>query len=216
MKPEPDEVYVALIEVVPMNPDVFGPDARGAFVRCYVLAHDPWSAAERCKLALDEIELSVVDVDWCVKDSETDWENSADDADRALAEEALSTGGVVFGEFQVWTGDDEETAQPKEPTSEAVFALFIEVAPMAPEALEPGARGAFVRCYVLAEDAESATAKCKRALGAKSLFVARVTSCVPATEIEWNDPDDTDEELIEKALATGEVISSEFHAWGAQ
>jgi hypothetical protein len=84
---------------------------------------------------------------------------------------------------------------------------------MGPEVLEPGTLGAFVRCYVLAEDAESATAKCKRALGAKSLFVTRVMSCVPATEIEWNDPGDTDEGLIETALSTGEVVSSEFNAW---
>ena len=68
-------MYVALVEVVPVEPDALGEGAVGGMVRCYTPAGDETEALERIEAELIEAGVRLVDVEWCVNDDEVEWEN---------------------------------------------------------------------------------------------------------------------------------------------
>ena len=100
-------MYVALIEVAPINARSLGEGVSGGVVRCYTPATDGNDALQRIEATLAEANVRLVEVEWCVDSEEVDWEHT----DSKIAESCMAAArvknGPVLGEFQVW-GTDEE------------------------------------------------------------------------------------------------------------
>lgn len=96
-------VYVALVEVLPVEGCQLDPsEIAGAAVRCYVPSTDEENAKREIAEALEKDHFQVVEIQWCVNESETEWENPDDPTAEGLVNEATMTGAVVYGEFHVW------------------------------------------------------------------------------------------------------------------
>lgn len=103
------KVYVLLLEVSPLpgcsiDPAEFG----GAAVRCYVEAASNDDAITRVRESLADNLFQLVEIEWCVDENSTQWENPDDETASELIAEARSCNEVVFGEFHVWPIDAEE------------------------------------------------------------------------------------------------------------
>lgn len=97
------KVYVALIEVRPLPGCELDPtEVKGAIVRAYAAADSEVEAQARFVSALTEDLFAVVDVEWCVAQGEVEWERPDDEEGNAATSEALTTGEVVYGRFDVW------------------------------------------------------------------------------------------------------------------
>lgn len=96
-------VYVALVEVEPMDGCQIDPsEITGAAVRCYVASTNEEKARKSIRAALAQDCFKVVDVEWCVNESEVEWENPDDVTAKRLVAEAMTTDSVIYGEFHVW------------------------------------------------------------------------------------------------------------------
>ncbi len=99
-------VYVSLIEVKPLNGCELDPDEiNGAFLRCYVSANNQQNAIAKIKDALAKDFFDVVNIEWCVDNELTEWDNPNNQEGEKYIKKALSSGGVVYSEFHVWNHD---------------------------------------------------------------------------------------------------------------
>ncbi|MEL6760755.1 MAG: hypothetical protein AAFP04_10170 [Myxococcota bacterium] len=99
-------VFVSLVEVAPTEGCILNSsEVAGAMARCYVGAPDAEQAETRIRTSLKEDSFTVVDVEWCVDDSSTNWENPDDTQGRELVNEARRAKDVVYGEFHTWERD---------------------------------------------------------------------------------------------------------------
>lgn len=104
-------VYVTLAELKPqpgceVDPNEFA----GAMVRAYAAAGKLTDAIDRFESALAELKFAVVDYEYIGRTDVIDFAYTEGDAEpdgRDLANEAKTSGKVIFGEFQVWEQDDE-------------------------------------------------------------------------------------------------------------
>ena len=113
-------IYVSLMELKPrpgceVNPDEFA----GAITRGYAAADTLTDAIGRFQTAASDLQFDVVDFEWCgnveVLDLE-DRENPLAPNGRQLANDAKTSGQLVFGEFQVWEHGDPDAPQPEPAT----------------------------------------------------------------------------------------------------
>ena len=104
-------IYVTLMELKPRRGCEVDPDEfAGAITRGYAAAETLKAAIERFETAASDLKFDMVDMEWCgnaeVIDLE-DRENPNAPNGRQLANDAKTSGQVVFGEFQVWEhGED--------------------------------------------------------------------------------------------------------------
>lgn len=101
-------MYVALVEVAPLNPDALGEGVVGGMVRCYTPASDTDDALEKIETVLHDSDVRLVEVEWCVDVAEVEWENADNKTARLCLTEARAKNGPVLGEFHVWGADEEE------------------------------------------------------------------------------------------------------------
>jgi hypothetical protein len=104
---------VANLEVEPLPKcTVLDPaEVAGKFVRCYVCANSRQGTITRFRDDLDTHHLRLVMVDFCVADEDVEWENPDDPTTEELIQDAMATGGVVYGEFHVWDHDAPDASE---------------------------------------------------------------------------------------------------------
>lgn len=107
-------VFVSLIELKPRpGCEVDPQEFAGAMTRGYVAAESLREALDRFESAVGDLKFDLVDFEYCGNSEILDLEDreGADSADgRQLANDAKTSGKVVFGEFQVWEHGADETA----------------------------------------------------------------------------------------------------------
>lgn len=101
-------MFVALVEVTPLSSDALGEGIVGGMVRCYTPAFDKDDAMKKIESALYDAEVRVVEVEWCVDNSEVDWENADNETMRSCVKAAWARNGPVLSEFHVWEAGEEE------------------------------------------------------------------------------------------------------------
>ena len=107
--PEASNVYVACIEVEPLNGCQLNPEEyAGAAVRCYVPAADKNRADELLRRTLKGDRMKLVEVEFFVDIDSVEWENPDSEVARRLSNEAKETGLLVYGEFRAWVHEDDE------------------------------------------------------------------------------------------------------------
>lgn len=96
-------VFVALVEVQPKPGCDFGlSQIAGAMVRCYVLAPDENTAKDRIAAELRRHHFKLIEIEWCVDESVTEWENPNDEEAINCIQKARSSNLVIFSEFHTW------------------------------------------------------------------------------------------------------------------
>jgi hypothetical protein len=97
-------VFVALARVTPQGPEgALDPETvAGAMVRAYVQSATAEGAESLVRSAIAADGMTVVEVEWCVDDNETDWENPNDGDAMAHVAAARLTVDVIYGEFYAW------------------------------------------------------------------------------------------------------------------
>jgi hypothetical protein len=71
-------------------------------VRAYVQSATAEGAESLVRSAIAADGMTVVEVEWCVDDNETDWENPNDGDAMAHVAAARLTVDVIYGEFYAW------------------------------------------------------------------------------------------------------------------
>ena len=103
-------IYVALCACKPRHGCEVDPaEFEGAMTRGYAEADSFKHALERFEQGLAEIKFDLVDMDWCGLADLMDWEDSESPEDTSLANDAKTSGKVVFGNFHVWEHGQEPT-----------------------------------------------------------------------------------------------------------
>ena len=74
-------------------------------VRCYVSADNDSCAIDKISKNLYNELFDIVEIEWCVDDSETEWEYPASEEAAICIEKASTTGQVIFSEFHTWPPD---------------------------------------------------------------------------------------------------------------
>ena len=109
MNEKEKSVFVALVELKPLAGCGLDPnEIAGAAVRCYVSESCRRAAIEKLESSFDENRFKLIELEWCVDESEVEWENPDDETARKLVDSARTTNEVVYGEFHVWEGGSTE------------------------------------------------------------------------------------------------------------
>ena len=96
-------VFVALVEVQPKFGCELDPSqVAGAMVRCYVLAPDVNTAQDRIATELKRDYFDLIEIEWCVDESVTEWENPDDEEAGKNIQKARNTNSMIFSEFHTW------------------------------------------------------------------------------------------------------------------
>ena len=101
-------VYVALCVVRPrpgceVNPEEFS----GGMTRGYAAADNFKHALQRFESELDTLKFDLEDMDWCGDVAMADFVDHENPEDTSLANDAKTSGQVMFGNFHMWTAEDE-------------------------------------------------------------------------------------------------------------
>ena len=100
-------VYVALTELKPLPGCEIDPNEfAGAMTRGYAAAADIKAAIGRFEEALADLKFEVVEMEWCGRADAVDWESPDDPSGQSFANDAKTSGRVIFGEFHVWEHGD--------------------------------------------------------------------------------------------------------------
>ena len=106
-------VYVTLVEVKPLKGCEVAPEEfAGAMTRGYAAADDIKLAIARFEEELASLRFEVVDMEWCGRAEAVDWDDEDAEAGSNLANDAKTSGRVVFGNFHAWEKDANGSTEP--------------------------------------------------------------------------------------------------------
>ena len=99
-------VFVALVELRPLEGCLLDPRSiAGAWVRCYVSAPTKDLAIAKLHHSFQENHFDLVETEWCVNESEVEWEKPDDSIGKGIISAARQNDDVAYGEFHVWSHD---------------------------------------------------------------------------------------------------------------
>jgi len=106
------EVYTAAVELQPLLGCPLDPEIiAGAFTTCYISERSQRLAIEQLKASFEENKLKLIEMKWCLKSTEVDWESPFDVTAMDLINQAFKSGDVVYSVFDVWEHSDPDTLQ---------------------------------------------------------------------------------------------------------
>ena len=102
-----ENIYVVAAEVAAKPDSEMWGVAKGGFLYCIVPTIDAENAAKNARLALEEDNYQVVEIEEVVKFNNMEWESEeVENNYKELAFDALKANDVIYGPFFIYNEDD--------------------------------------------------------------------------------------------------------------
>ena len=103
-----NDLYIVSAEVVAKPGSEMWGNAEGGFLYCVVPEKDAEKAAKSARIALEEDNYGVTQIEEVIKFENMAWESEEVESDyKKLALEASQTNDVVYGPFFIFESDDD-------------------------------------------------------------------------------------------------------------